>query len=163
MHTAVAHEVRTQGRPRSRSATIVCAPPSRSHRTRPPFRFPTPLTPQGLYYTGDAYTLTVGMHDVTSLQLSAVRSVRVARGLVVALCSRAAGGDADHCVTLTSDLPVVQSVVGLDADRIHRIIVTSICSPACAHGDCVGPNQCRCNGLWTGPTCSDCARAALDR
>ncbi|XP_071502871.1 uncharacterized protein [Diadema antillarum] len=31
---------------------------------------------------------------------------------------------------------------------------TPICEDECVHGVCVGPNRCKCESGWTGPTCS---------
>lgn len=31
---------------------------------------------------------------------------------------------------------------------------TAVCQPGCKHGDCVGPNKCKCHPGFTGKTCN---------
>ncbi len=47
------------------------------------------------------------------------------------------------------------STVASFNDNVESIQVTITCDPSCgSHGDCVGPNTCRCKDGWEGPTCS---------
>ncbi|CAL8353527.1 unnamed protein product [Boreogadus saida] len=32
--------------------------------------------------------------------------------------------------------------------------VSALCQPGCKHGDCVGPNKCKCHAGFTGKTCN---------
>ena len=55
--------------------------------------------------------------------------MRVAGGVTASVCSRGSEAgkahDIDLCITLTSDFPLLASVVGLNVDEISRVTVQS--------------------------------------